>query len=334
MSIIIDESKEIIKNIDFNQIRNTKILITGASGLIGVYLVSCLKQIMKTHNISIFVWIKNDIDIIFSEIFDECTIIQDDITNIHSFSKLPKFDCIIHAAGYGQPDKFMDDKIKTISINTTSTIELFNKLKTNGKFLFISTSEIYSGIDEQNIQETQIGTTNTNHPRACYIEGKRCGESICNIYKEKGYDVKIIRLSLAYGPGTKKNDKRVLNSLIEKGLNNDNIKLMDSGDAIRTYCYITDVIEMFWNIFLLGGDLIYNVGGKSVTSIYDLSVLIGDKLNRSVIIPTEIKQQEGNPKIVNISIEKYINEFKKNNFISLEDGLNKTINWQKKLYNE
>jgi nucleoside-diphosphate-sugar epimerase len=334
MSIIINESKEIIKNIDFNQLRNSKILITGASGLIGVYLVSCLNQIIKTHNISIFVWIKNNIDTIFSDIFDECTIIQNDITDINSFLELPKFDCIIHAAGYGQPDKFMEDKIKTISINTTSTIELFNKLNKNGKFLFVSTSEIYSGINEQNIDETQAGTTNTNHPRSCYIEGKRCGESICNIYKEKGYDVKIIRLSLAYGPGTKKNDKRVLNSLIQKGLKNNNIKLMDSGDAIRTYCYITDVIEMFWNIFLSGKDLIYNVGGESITSIYDLSVLIGDKLHKEVEIPTEINQQIGNPKIVNVSINKYINEFKKNIFISLDEGLDRTINWQKKLYNE
>jgi hypothetical protein len=88
------------------------------------------------------------------------------------------------------------------------------------------------------------------------------------------------------------------------------------------------------NIFLFGEDLIYNVGGKSVTSIYDLSVLIGSKLNKNVEIPKEINQQLGNPKIVNISIDKYMNEFKKHNFVSLEDGLNKTINWQKKLYNE
>lgn len=334
MSIIIEESKEIVKKIDFTQLRNKKILVTGASGLIGVYLVSCLKQVSKTENIKIFVWVQNDIDSIFTEIFDGCTIIKSDITDYSNFLLLPEFDCIIHASGYGQPDKFMFDKIKTISLNTTSTIELLKKLNKNGKFLFVSTSELYSGINEENINETQIGLTNTNHPRACYIEGKRCGESICNVYKEKGYDIKIIRLSLAYGPGTKKNDKRVLNSLIQKGLNEEKIKLLDNGDAIRTYCYITDVIEMFWNIFLFGKDVIYNVGGKSVTSIYDLSILIGKKLGKYVEIPNEINGQIGNPKIVNVSIEKYINEFKKNNFIELEEGLEKTINWQKKLYNE
>jgi UDP-glucuronate decarboxylase len=334
MSIIVDESKEIVKKINFNQLKNKKILITGASGLIGTYLVSCLKELIQTHNIDIFVWVKNDIEKEFLEIFDGCNIVKDDITNTSSFSTLPNFDLIIHSAGYGQPDKFMDDKLKTIFLNTSSTMELFKKLNLGGKFLFVSTSELYSGIDEQNISENQIGNTNTNHPRACYIEGKRCGESICHIQKEKGYDVKIIRLSLAYGPGTKRNDKRVINSLIQKGLTSDSIKLLDNGEAIRTYCYITDVIEMFWNILLFGKDVLYNVGGESVTSIYDLSKLIGDKLNKDVIIPKESNQQVGNPKIVNISIEKYLKEFNKKDFISLNDGLDNTINWQKNLYNE
>lgn len=328
------ECQEIVKKINFDGLTHKKILITGASGLIGVYLTSCLKEIYIKNNIDVFVWIKNKIEKEFVSIFDWCNVIQNDITDITSFSSLPNFDVIIHAAGYGQPDKFMDDKIKTISLNTTSTIELFNKLNDGGKFLFVSTSELYSGIDEEGITEDRIGTTNTNHPRSCYIEGKRCGESICNIYKEKGFDVKIIRLSLAYGPGTKKNDKRVLNSLIQKGLLNEQIELLDMGHAIRTYCYITDVIEMFWNIFLYGKSTIYNVGGKSITSIYDLSKIIGEKLNKNVILPKENKHQSGNPNIVNVSIKKYIDEFNKNEFVKLEDGLDKTINWQKKLYNE
>lgn len=329
-----EECIEVVNKIDFTQLKDKKVLITGASGLIGVYLVSCLKEIYKKLNIKVFIWIKNDIEPEFLNFFEWCNIIKSDITEISNFSLLPVFDYIIHSSGYGQPDKFMDDKLKTININTTSTIELFKKLNPNGKFLFVSTSELYSGIDEQNIDETKIGTTSPSHPRSCYIEGKRCGESICNVYKEKGYNVKIVRLSLAYGPGTKRNDKRVLNSFVQKAIINDSIQMLDNGEAIRTYCYITDVIEMFWNIFLFGRDTTYNVGGTSVISIYDLAKLIGRKLNKNVILPNKLEQQIGNPKIVNISIDKYLNEFEKKKFISLEEGIEKTINWQKKLYNE
>ena len=45
-----------------------------------------------------------------------------------------------------------------------------------GKFLFMSTSELYSGNDNFNIDESQIGTTTPSHSRACYIESKRCGD--------------------------------------------------------------------------------------------------------------------------------------------------------------
>jgi nucleoside-diphosphate-sugar epimerase len=332
MSIIEKECKELVKKINFKELKNKSILVTGASGLIGVYLIGCLNEIKDSLNISITAWVKNDIDKEFKDIFKNCNIIQEDITNIDSFKTIQNYDVIIHAAGYGQPGKFMDNKIKTITLNTLSTIKLFEKLNKNGKFLFVSTSELYSGIDCELVTENQIGTTNTNHPRSCYIEGKRCGESICHSYVYENFDIKIARLSLAYGPGTKKNDHRVLNSLIQKGILNDKIELMDGGDAIRTYCYITDVIEMFWNILLFGKEIVYNVGGFSKITILDLAKLIGDKLEKNVIVPEIKNELIGNPKVVNISLEKYLKEFKKTDFVSLETGIDNTINWQKKLY--
>lgn len=327
--IINDEAKKVVEKIDFSQLKDKSILVTGASGLVGVFLLACLKQVKNKYNISIFAWIKSEIHPKFSEIFEGCTIIKKDITNIKEFEELPEFDFIIHSAGYGQPMRFLENKIKTIEINTVSTIQLLNKLKKDGKFLFVSSSEIYSGLDSEAILETEIGNTNTNHFRSCYIEGKRCGESICYSFIESGFNVKIARLSLAYGPGTKNGDLRVMNSLIQKGLENDEIKLMDRGEAIRTYCYITDVIEMFWNILFFGKEVVYNVGGKSKISILELSKLIGEKLNKKVIIPEDSKQLDGNPKVVNISIEKYLREFNKTDFVDLKCGLEQTINWQK-----
>jgi len=330
--IIKKECVEIVDNIDFSQLKDKSILVTGASGLVGVYMVSCLKEIKEKYNLKITCWVKNDLEYPFNEIFKDCQIIQSDITNSESFKKLPKYDCIIHAAGYGQPGKFLENKIKTISLNTNSTINLFDKLNDGGKFLFVSTSELYSGLDVESIDESQIGTTNTDHPRSCYIEGKRCGESICHSYVKQNVDVKIIRLSLAYGPGTKVGDHRVLNSLIEKGLKNNDITLMDRGEAIRTYCYITDVVEMFWNILLFGKSTVYNVGGDSITTIYDLAKSIGKILGKEVKIPSEIKGMEGNPKMVNISTKTYTNEFGGIKFKPLTYGLNNTIKWQKELY--
>jgi nucleoside-diphosphate-sugar epimerase len=329
---IIDEDIEVLLNIDLSKLRNKSILITGASGLIGLYFLSLIKSKQEDLNIKIYTWTKNSIDDIFEPLFNNCITIVSDITDYYSYDKLPNFDFIIHAAGYGQPGKFMDDKIKTIEINTLSTKLLLEKLYEDGTFVFISTSEIYSGIDSLELTEEMIGSTSTIHPRACYIEGKRTGETICNIYREKGKDIKIVRLSLAYGPGTKRNDARVLNSLIEKSIKHESITLLDKGRAIRTYCYITDVIEMILNIMFNGKDFIYNVGGVSKLSVIDLAHKIGIISGKKVIIPDIDEELLGSPKTVNISINRYLNEFNKKKFVDSDEGLKKTIEWQKKLY--
>ena len=59
MSIITEEVKQIVCDIDFSQLQNKKILVTGASGLIGVYMVACLKEIQTKYNIELYVWLNS-----------------------------------------------------------------------------------------------------------------------------------------------------------------------------------------------------------------------------------------------------------------------------------
>ena len=328
MDFLKKELDNIVKNIDFSILQNKKILITGASGLVGFYLTQCVKQLQDELNIDIYLSYKNDIPKYLKKYYDFLyTEIKEDITSIKLEPKY--FDVIIHSSGYAQPMKFLDDSLTTIKINTNATINLLDSLKPDGKFLFVSTSELYSGNDSFNITEDQIGTTTPSHSRSCYIESKRCGEAICHSYISSGYDIKIARLSLAYGPFTKLGDLRVLNSIIDKGLNKEHIELMDDGSAIRTYCYITDVTEMFWNILLHGKDITYNISGFSNSSIKELADNVGNKLYKKVITPTSSDGVVGSPKIVNISSKKYINEFNKTHFVNLEEGLENVIEWMK-----
>ena len=106
---------------------------------------------------------------------------------------------------------------------------MLEKTNKKGGFLFLSTSEVYSGINKQNY-ENKIGNTNTNHLRSCYIQSKLAGETLVNIYKKKTkLNAKSVRLCLAYGPGNKINDKRVIYQFIEKALKNSKINMLDAG---------------------------------------------------------------------------------------------------------
>ncbi len=238
------------------------------------------------------------------------------------------FDYIIHAAGHGQPTKFMDAKVSTLLVNTAFTDYLFSRLKKDGKFLYVSTSEVYSGA-EAPYTEDMIGSTTPQHPRACYIEGKRCGEAICMAYKEQGYDVKIARLSLAYGPGTKQGDTRVLNQFIEQALTTGEVRLKDKGEAKRTYCYVQDAAEIMLNILFKGKDVVYNVGGFSDITVRELADEIGMMTGAKVILGKE--GLDGAPDNVCLDMTKTLREFPQD-FTSMYNGLIKTIAYQKKLY--
>jgi nucleoside-diphosphate-sugar epimerase len=336
--IIYSDAEKVLSNIDLSPLDGKSILITGASGIIGTHMVATLAAYSKKsqkHLTAYFV-VQNTPSEHFRELaaFPGATIISGDITDDAFVKSLPSTDFVIHAAGYGQPGKFMENPIKTLKLNTVPAFILLEKLKPDGKFLFLSTSEVYSGLPTPPYHEDQIGTTNTDHPRACYIEAKRGGEAICNAYRMRGVDAKSARASLIYGPGTKPGDARVLNNFIFKALNG-NINLLDQGLAKRTYCYATDAAEMLWDILLYGKDPIYNVGGTSKITIGDLARKIGSIVGAPVTFPeNSAHAMAGAPDDVWLDLSKATKEFKKTNFVSLEEGLVRTIEWQRALYNK
>lgn len=268
-----------------------KLLLTGGTGLIGKNLL-----VSAPKNIQVIVAGRDDII-------------------------LGKFDYIIHSAGYAQPAKFLADELATIDVNTTQLMHVLNKLKPDGKALYISSSEVYNGTPPHQA-ESMIGTTNPTHPRACYIEGKRCGEAICMAYRRLGYDVKIARLSLAYG-ATKKGDTRAINSFIEQAMTTGKIQLMDKGEAKRTYLYVDDAVRILWDILLKGKSDIYNVGGISQTTIAELAIKIGILTGAEVHFGN--KGLDGAPDDVRLNIDKVLDEFGERLFTPLETGLEKTI---------
>ena len=333
VNIISEDVKSLIKTINTEYFQGKKILVFGGTGIVGQYfLIFFLSLKLKKSISKITIIIKNDLPnyLKFLNKNKKVKIIKCNIIK-YNFSKLDKYDVIIFSGGYGQPSKFLKNSLETIEINTNTLMKFFSKLKKNGKFLYISSSEIYNGNNKKKITENDIGYTNTNDPRSSYIEAKRCGETIVNIFiKKYNIDAKSIRLSLAYGPGVKKNDGRVLNEFIMRSIKNKALCVMDSGNAIRRYIYIADAIGMMINILLFGKKNIYNVAGKEKTSISSIAKKIGNILQ----IKVKFKKKpplKGSPKNISLSINSYESEFGKAKLTSLNKGLNKTIDWYQNL---
>jgi len=333
--IILQDAQKICERLRMDVLQNTTVLVTGASGLIGTYFLACLSHLKSIgHRIQVHALCLSapPPHLAAFTAKDGFNIMRIDLSDCKEYQKLPQADIIIHAAGYAQPSLFMTNPVATIQINTSATAALMERLRPRGRFLFLSSSEIYSGLNKHVLSEEDIGLTTPSHSRAAYIEGKRCGEAICNVFLSQGVQVKIARVALAYGPGTRKHDRRALNSFIEKALIQDRIELLDAGAAVRTYCYIADAVELMWHILLNGKEVVYNVGGRSTITIAELAQRVGSITGKPVTFPDTEDSSAGAPSEVSLDLSKAETEFGKTEYVELEEGLNRTISWQRELY--
>ena len=330
LDIIWEDAEVVLKKVDFSWLEGKTVLVTGATGLLGTHLLATL-ALLKDRGMRMRV-----------------------IGHYHSHPALYTFqirdrggpgfylaehpdefaDVIIHAAGYAQPSVFTKKPAETIRINTTWTQSLLKTwLKPNGKFLFVSSSEVYSGADYGFcVCEESIGVTSPiYHPRACYIEGKRCGEAITNAYRESGVDAKSARLGITYGPGTRVNDQRAMCQFIRQALIEKRIDMKYSGDQAQSFCYIRDAVEMMWQILLHGTYPVYNVGSPFMTSMSEIAKRIAIITGAELHFPTVESEMPGS-RGIRMSVAGAEMEFGKLPYVGLEEGLNRTVDWNRGFY--
>ena len=317
------------------KLKNKTILITGGNGLIGSNIASYLYFLSKKKDLNIKLLIHS-----FSKPVEWLP--QD--KNIEYFSSdlnegFPEweFDYLINTATYGQPKKFLQNKLQTIKLNTETYTKLLNLAKLNmATVLHMSSSEVYGQIPDNvtSVDENYTGNISTFAPRAVYGESKRLSETISKVFIDEGMDIKIIRLAIGYGAGVKYDDARFINEFIKKAINTGEIAMMDEGKVLRQLSFITDTIEMILNIMLSGKENIYNVGGVDLKSILDIAEVIAKNEGVKVKLPDISDSVGGTPKSLILDISKYINEFGQPNFISYEKGLAKTAEWIKELQKE
>lgn len=317
-------------------LRGRSVLLTGASGLLGSHFLSALLQLRDRleGELTIHAIARGELPPWFAGNAWRGGVrwLCGDLAQPAFVESLPAADIVIHAATYSQPALFTRDAIATLRLNTAVTLTLLDKVLPRGRFLFLSSSEVYSGLENPPYSEEQIGRTITTHPRACYIEGKRSGEAACVNYRRADVQARAARLCLAYGPGTRPGDTRVLNAFIERGLREGRIRLMDDGSARRAYCYISDAMHMLWRILLCGDAPIYNVGGVWRTSILELAERIGRELNVPVEVPAGASGGlAGAPSEVSLDCSRFQREFGAMRFVSPDEGIARCVAWHKAL---
>ncbi len=283
------------------KLANKSVMITGACGLIGSFLVDVLMERNKKYNSNITVIAyshkKESIQERFANyLHDEHFkyICQD--VNLPLYYN-EEVNYIVHLASNAHPLFFKTDPVGTISTNIIGLKNLLDFAKDNHvlRVLYTSSGEVYGEADSsiKEFKEDFSGYVNPISSRSCYPNSKRCAETLCVSYTEQyGVDTVIARPSHTYGPNMTKNDSRVYAEFIRNVMNGEDIVLKSEGKPIRSYTYIADCVKAFLYILIKGESKnAYNIANpNSIISIREMAEIIANIGNKKVIldIPKDI----------------------------------------------
>ncbi|MCT0017729.1 NAD-dependent epimerase/dehydratase family protein [Lactococcus lactis subsp. lactis] len=204
-----------------------KVLITGATGFLGKYII---KEFAK-YNTEIIAMGRN-IDL--GERLEHCQFIQGDFTHYKDILSATKgIDVVIHAGAlstvWGAWDDFRLNNI--VGTENVAKACLENKVK---RLVFVSSPSIYTSKESKfNIPETHVIRNNhLNH----YIESKLEAEKIITSYNKNGLYTVTVRPRGLFGIG----DTSIIPRLI-KANNKNGIPLINHGINRVDITYVPNV---------------------------------------------------------------------------------------------
>lgn len=289
--------------IDWEVFRNKTVLVTAATGRLGMYIVEALLKadIDWDLNMNILALARNEAKLkkIFRNEVQLPNLIPmiQDVTEPIDYNK--DIHYIFHTAGAASPKDFTETPVDTLWGHLMGTRNILEaaRMHNTEKVFYVSTVEVYGEWkSEDGIKEDDWGPMSCDRSRACYPEAKRMCETMLASYKEQyGIDYVGVRLCHTFGPGIALDDGRAFAEFIGNVLHGEDIVLHSDGSATRTYTYVADAVGAMLIAFTKGQDTYYNVANlDNLISIKELAELIADldpKHNVKVVFDVEDKSK-------------------------------------------
>lgn len=247
------------------------------------------------------------------------------LENRLEFKKLlsKKYDYVVNLSGYINHTNFFGQGHQVISEHFDFVREMVILLNKENLKCFIN----IGSSDEYGDNFSPQSETQRENPISPYSLGKTASTHFLEmIYKTEGFPCCTLRLFLVYGPG--QNQDRFIPQIIKGCIKDENFNT-SFGKQLRDFCYIDDVIDGIFNV--LSSKKVY---GKTYNLASGKPISIKSIINKIINITRKgkpnygaIPYREGENMSLYADITKIRNELNWLPKTSIDEGLNKTVNW-------
>lgn len=308
------------------------ILVTGGAGFIGVNFVKMLldeQPDVKIINLDILTYAGN------LESLSDCLkdprheYVNGDICDKELVDKLIKehnIEGIINFAAESHVDRSITGPKVFIDTNVTGTLNLLECAKNNGvgRFLQVSTDEVYGSISKEEGLFTEKSMIKPNSP---YSASKAAADHLVHAFhKTHGMDTVITRCSNNYGPY--QFPEKMIPLCINNIRNDRKIPVYGDGMQVRDWLYVYDHCTAIWAAFNgAESGAVYNVGGCNEETNIELVRTLLAIMGKDESLITYVKDRPGHDRRYAIDSSKMLNDFGWKPSVDFKEGMEKTVKW-------
>lgn len=226
-------------------VHGSEVLITGGNGFIGAHLAKALLQPENDNRVTVLDMVAGEGttggDLGLAD-FANAEFVEGSVVDPECFSKVePKFDYIVHAAGFLGINKVAEQQGLTLDTNITGTrnlLEFAARHDEKPRVVYFSTSEIY-GVECAGPTESDPVVIPSSGDRWCYATSKIAGEYYLRAYNQShGIGGGIVRPFNVFGPH--RYGSNAMTTLVNRAIRGEELTVSGDGQQVRSWCYIDD----------------------------------------------------------------------------------------------